>query len=475
MTSKQTSLPLASGEACIAGALADAECGDLRWVTSRQGGSLAVRLMAYGLRKIFRGSLDAVTVDVESFQTALAQAPQDAPRVLIPIHRSYFDFLAAGYLLYARPDIDIPLPHIAAAEEFGQMPLIGPLLAKCGAFFIKRGKGKEDVELTDQINQLVANRDTFEFFIEGTRSRSRQFLPPKRGLLRCLQGTGQRFAVLPIAITYDRVPEERSFVRELCGHPKEKMTLSKLLNWYWRMRWGELRLGRMHISCGAAITLDADSHIPELAVDINAALQQGTAASDYHLRQFCQQHAAAEVTPAQLRGAIERRGGLVIQSTLSRADDIAVPPCIERSFQYQWMHWFIDEAITAQPQNLALRSFAEQIRYARPDMHGVEKDDSPALSSLRKCLFKPVADNYQFIADFCAQTLPQSLRRQQLIEAAVSRAEQERFAVDVPVIENALTELLQLGLLTKDEGGKLTATDAAALLSFAQQCCWHDA
>lgn len=470
---KTTNLSLAAEEACIAGAQAEVECSDLRWVLSQSGGNPAVRLMAYGLRKIFRGSLDAVTVDLESFRQALTAAPKDAPWVLIPIHRSYFDFLAAGYLLYARPDIDIPLPHIAAAEEFGQMPLVGPLLAKCGAFFIKRGKGKEDFELTEQINQLVANRDTFEFFIEGTRSRSRQFLPPKRGLLRCLQGTQQRFAILPIAISYDRVPEEQSFERELSGQAKEKMTLGKLLAWYQRMRRGEISLGRMHICCAPPLVLDAKSDIAVLAADVNASLQKHTAASDYHLQQFCQQHPEAAVTAEQLKQAIENRGGLVMLSSLTQPDLPPLPVCIQRSFRYQWMHWFMEEALTAQPNNPALVSFAEQTCYIQADLTAVSEADRIAKMELVRCLFKPITDNYEFVARYCGLKQPQLLSARQLLEAMLNAAVAQGFEADVPVFENAIHGLLQHGLLIKNSDGQLSANNINALESFAEQCRWQ--
>ena len=37
--------------------------------------------------------------------------------------------------------------------------------------------------------------------------------------------------LVPIALTYDRVPEEAAFAAELAGEPKPKMRLGPLFRW----------------------------------------------------------------------------------------------------------------------------------------------------------------------------------------------------------------------------------------------------
>ena len=83
-----------------------------------------------------------------------------------------------------------------------------------------------------------------QVFIEGTRSRSRQFLRPKHGLLKCLQDSGQVATILPLAINYDRVTEEASFLLELEGSPKPKMRLRALSRWTARLLRGKIKIGR---------------------------------------------------------------------------------------------------------------------------------------------------------------------------------------------------------------------------------------
>ncbi len=473
MFAKSQTILISQGEACIAGAQSQEQSADLAWVLKQSGTNPAVKLMAYSLRKIFRGSLDGLTVDVASFKQALAAAPRDVPRVLIPIHRSYFDFLAAGYLLFARQDLDIPLPHIAAAEEFGQVPFIGPLLARCGAFFIRRGQGKEDVELTSQIEDLVRKRETFEFFIEGTRSRSRQFLAPKRGLLRCLQGTGERFALFPIAITYDRVADEQSFVTELSGQAKPKMTLGKLFSWYRRMRRGEVNLGRMHISCAPPIILAPDSDIYSLAHSVNMALQKHTATTDYHLQVFCNHHANLGISVEWLARNISLRGGKLLSSSLdANLESNDVDAIIERSFQYQWLHLFVDEAVQRWPSNKALSDYASRVRYFQPPSIASSASQDPLLQSLLTCLFVPVANNYALTAlTLAAMPSEQRFTKNELIQSAQVLATKMAIIADVPVIENAISALLDNQMLNKTLNQQLQRNAKESELKHYAEAC----
>ena len=75
--------------------------------------------------KVLRRATDLVTFDLESFERARAAVPEDARIVLAPSHRSYLDFVLCSYLCFARPDLGIGIPHIAAAVEFARIPLLG--------------------------------------------------------------------------------------------------------------------------------------------------------------------------------------------------------------------------------------------------------------------------------------------------------------------------------------------------------------
>ncbi|MEY3015119.1 MAG: hypothetical protein RIT45_3854, partial [Pseudomonadota bacterium] len=407
---------------------------DSKWALDQPDGNWAIRGAAYTMRKALRKMTRRVTFDRPSFRAAQMMARDDTLFVIIPTHRSYMDFLVCSYLFFARSDLGIPIPHIAAAEEFSRIPVLGWLFQQTHAFYIKRGVGREDPDLTEKIQKLVQRRQTLEFFIEGTRSRSRQFMRPRRGLLRAIQQTGQRAVILPVAITYDRVPEERSFLRELQGEGKPSMQLRKLLLWTAKMLTGAVDIGHVHVTCGEPLVLDGETDVHGLAVEVMAQLQMHTAASTHHLRCFLARNPIAGVDDSTLRQAIEARGGVVLDSDLR--GEHGVDPEIERTMRYHWMHLFYPEARKLFPENPAIRHHCAINGYA-PAAHVdlAEVPNSPAMRAVIEALFRPICDEYVAVARFLAETtLP-------LSELTCSRIVKERPALHLPNVEGALDDL----------------------------------
>lgn len=290
--------------------------GDLRWALAQPKGNLWVRMACWIVAKVLRRISDRVTVDLPSFERARRALPADAALVIVPSHRSYLDFVLVSYLAFARPDLGIPIPHIAATMEFGRIPLLGRILSALHAFYLRRGTGKEDPELTRRVRTLINDGKCLEFFIEGARSRTREFLPPKRGLLRCLQSTGHRVAILPIGLSYDRIPEEQAFAAELNGAAKPPMRLFSLLRWSRAAFKGKVVLGRMHIAAGAPVVMSASDDVHEIADRVVDELRGAMAVSTYHLAQYCSAHPLPRHDAASLRRLIEAKGGRVLESAL---------------------------------------------------------------------------------------------------------------------------------------------------------------
>ncbi|HVH06561.1 MAG TPA: SDR family oxidoreductase, partial [Myxococcota bacterium] len=329
-------------EVPLAGRRGPALGGDLRFAWRQPHGTAAIRATGWLVTKVLRRATDLVTFDLESFERARRALPEGARIVLAPSHRSYLDFVLCSYLCFARPDLGIAIPHIAAAVEFARIPILGRIFRSLHAFYLERGVGREDKALTSQVQELVRERRVLEFFIEGGRSRTRRFLEPKRGFLRSLQATGERFAVLPIAFSYDRVPEEATFLRELCGEPKPRMRLGALLGWTLRMLRGQVALGRIHIACGRPVALDLESDVRDVAASVIQELQAATVASQFHLRAFLARAKPKGVSVRRLAEAIRARGGRVVESSLAGAD--AVHPRIEATLRQQFAHHFYAEA-----------------------------------------------------------------------------------------------------------------------------------
>jgi 1-acyl-sn-glycerol-3-phosphate acyltransferase len=373
--------------------------GDLRWALTQRRGNVFIRFAAYISVKALRRCTDYVTFDRASFETALKETPQGSPLILVPSHRSYLDFVLCSQLMFARPDLGIAIPHIAAAIEFARIPVLNWLFLRLHAFYLQRGVGREDKQLTRQVQALINSGRVLEFFIEGKRSRSRQFLQPRRGLLRSLQATGETCSVLPIAFSYDHVPEEAAFIEELKGAPKPPMQLRDLLRWIRRLRRREVSLGRAHIACGRPVVLEPNSDVHAVSRAIMGELQRKTVATTHHLRTFLdsEKEVLNDIDLRWLRDAIVQRGGSVLKT---KQRDEEVSPLIERCMRYQFAHLFYAEAALAFAGHPAIESHIRKNRYAELGMPNPEAElQDPRLPQLLRAMFGPVVRDYQAVAD----------------------------------------------------------------------------
>ena len=166
----------------------------------------------------------------------LDQLKQNAPGhevVYVPCHRSHMDYLLLSYLLYTK---GIVPPHIAAGINLN-LPVIGPLLRRGGAFFLRRsfrGNALYSAVFTEYVSQLVAGGYSIEYFIEGGRSRTGRLLPPKGGMVAMtvrafLRQPTRPVLFQPVYIGYEKLMEGNSYLDELTGRPKQKESIWALL------------------------------------------------------------------------------------------------------------------------------------------------------------------------------------------------------------------------------------------------------
>ncbi|XP_034952104.1 dihydroxyacetone phosphate acyltransferase [Chelonus insularis] len=154
--------------------------------------------------------------------------------VYVPSHRSYLDFILMSYILF---NYDMAIPNIASGMDFYRMHIVGELLRKTGAFYMRRSFSTDQLYkeiFKAYVASLMEHSDrAIEFFIEGTRSRSQKSLAPKFGLLAMIlesvyQGKISDIAFVPVAISYDKPLEETLFSYELLGVPKPAETTTGL-------------------------------------------------------------------------------------------------------------------------------------------------------------------------------------------------------------------------------------------------------
>ncbi len=185
----------------------------------------------------------------------VAEYAKRHPLVLVPSHRSYFDFVLVSTLFYA--NYLVP-PHIAARENMGFGPF-GFLWRRCGAFFLRRSFDdplyKEVFRV--YVSHLVKEGVTQEFFIEGGRSRTGKTLAPRLGMLTWevdafLDTSRRDLFFVPIAITYERLVEEGAMVGELEGERKKRESMLGLVR---ARKFLRRRFGSVFVNFGEPISL----------------------------------------------------------------------------------------------------------------------------------------------------------------------------------------------------------------------------
>ncbi|KAK2856334.1 hypothetical protein Q5P01_005069 [Channa striata] len=216
-----------------------------------------IRLMAYTLTKVFKRLFTSIFVNMEGLST-LQQATQESPVILMPNHRSYVDFLVISYILFT---YDIPVPVIAAGIPLAGMKIVGEILRRSGAFFIRRAIGSDRLYwavLSEYVKAIVRRGYApLEFYVEGFRSRTLKSLKPKLGMMHMVlepyfKGEVFDITLVPISISYDRLLEESLLAQELLGVPKPKESTMGLLK---ASKVLQEDYGTMHVTFGRPLSV----------------------------------------------------------------------------------------------------------------------------------------------------------------------------------------------------------------------------
>ncbi len=438
---------------------------DLSWVRGQPEGNWAIRIASYIVRKGLRKCTESITFDRTSFENTMAHIDPDSLVVIVPNHRSYMDFILCSYLFFSHPELNIQIPQIAAANDFAKIPFLGWFFKQTHAFYIQRGQGKEDPQLKDKIQNLVVRNQTLEFFIEGARSRSRKFLKPKRGLLRALQNTGIPCTILPIAISYDLVAEENSFLSELRAEPKKSMKLRSLLKWTSRMIAGQVKLGRVHIACGSPVKMNSETDVYLVSKKIMSELQDKTVISDFHLKTFLHHNPIYGIDLEWLKKAIINRGGIVIDSPLE--DNILIDPLNELTMRYQWIHHFYADLINLFPNHPVIEYHIAENDYADKSLNNSQVFKDEKYKDLKPFLYEistPLFNEYKYILELSSKNkgnLPDA-------KTLVSKSKNSF----LPYVEEALSLLTKKNIIqpNKDENGFIAGSNWSELNSFYSSC-----
>lgn len=182
------------------------------------------------------GEIDVVPEQIE----ALRQTMDRYPALILPSHKANLDAPIVDTVLW---DNGIPPPTLFAGINMAFWPM-GPLLRKSGRIFLRRGIGNQPVyrfALREYLAYMVERRFDFEWFPEGTRSRTGKLLPPKLGLLTYVvdayrQGRVEDVMLVPVALVYDQVYETIDFAREARGEAKPAESFRWMLDYMRQLR-----------------------------------------------------------------------------------------------------------------------------------------------------------------------------------------------------------------------------------------------
>ncbi|HEY5634943.1 MAG TPA: glycerol-3-phosphate 1-O-acyltransferase PlsB, partial [Burkholderiaceae bacterium] len=197
-------------------------------------------------------------IDVHRFET-IAQAGAGASIVYVPCHRSHIDYLVMSYVILQR---GVSPPHVAAGANLN-IPLIGPILRRGGAFFLRRSFRGEPVfaaVFREYVHEMIRRGYPIEYFVEGGRSRTGRTLPPRGGMLAMtldshLRDASRPLVFVPVWIGYEKLVEGQSYLDEMTGAAKKRETVLGLLRAIHGLR--TERFGTLHLNIGEPIHLDA--------------------------------------------------------------------------------------------------------------------------------------------------------------------------------------------------------------------------
>jgi glycerol-3-phosphate O-acyltransferase len=213
----------------------------------------AVRALELCLTWLWKRLYDGI--EAHNFE-ALTRIAPGHEIVYVPCHRSHIDYLLLSYLIRRK---GLTPPHIAAGANL-DMPIVGALLRRCGAFFLRRsfkGEPLYAAVFDEYLYLILARGFPLEYFIEGGRSRSGRMLTPKAGILGMtvhsfIREHSRPLVFVPVYIGYEKLLEGHSYLGELAGKAKRRESLWGVIC---SIRSIRRVFGRVHVNVGEPLPL----------------------------------------------------------------------------------------------------------------------------------------------------------------------------------------------------------------------------
>ena len=217
-----------------------------------------VRVVDY----LFDKFTDGVEVDREGIRF-LAECDNRSRIVMVCDHKSYADSLLIGYTMFRSGLVP---PQQAAGQNMDFWPM-GWLLRHSGAFYIRRsfmGETLYKEVFCAYVRYLLAENYTSVVYIEGTRTRDGKLARPKIGYLGILEdalrmGVCPDITLVPVYMSFDKIPDEPSHVKEMAGSRKVSETMTGFARIISSIK---TKLGKAYVKFGTPMSFKAllDKH-----------------------------------------------------------------------------------------------------------------------------------------------------------------------------------------------------------------------
>lgn len=186
--------------------------------------------------------------------------------VYVPSHQSHMDYLVLSYVLF---NAGLAPPHVAAGLNLN-IPIIGPWLRRCGAFFLRRsfkGNVLYGAVFETYMGYLASKGTAVEYFVEGGRSRTGKRLKAKPGLLAMtvrshIREHKRSVVFVPVNFAYEKLVEGETYINELSGKPKKTESVMGFLR---SIKALKEHFGQVHVNFGSPIALNdlLDQQLPD--------------------------------------------------------------------------------------------------------------------------------------------------------------------------------------------------------------------
>jgi glycerol-3-phosphate O-acyltransferase len=183
----------------------------------------------YNVSRILLGLLYRVTSEYQDRST-LERIPQKDVVIYLMNHRSNADYVVVAYVLAHGVSISY------AVGEWARVWPLEYVFKSFGAYFVRRGYREPlyHTVLERYVQMITLNGVTQGIFLEGGLSRDGKIRPAKIGLLdyslrTVLDPSFKRdIWLVPVAINYDRVLEDRTLIHELVDESERPSRLRQL-------------------------------------------------------------------------------------------------------------------------------------------------------------------------------------------------------------------------------------------------------